>query len=359
VIEDVVVVNPVVHAFNLRDDNIASRFGAAVRDMMWNMHVSWTPPIAHMPKELFYSDWPVEAMAATVFLESNVDLAANMYLRMDSWFTDGLCSMSKNVEVAKRWPNRFLTYLGVDPTQGVDAILRDFEQQREQLPDAVGVKFYPHQVDPMRAWRMDDADLVFPVYQAALDAGIKTVAVHKAVPNGPVPMAPYHVDDIDEAAMAFPDLNFEIVHSGMAFVEETATAVARFPNVYANLEVTTMLLYRSPRRFAEILAEFLFWGGPEKLIWSDGCMLGHSQPPLQAFWDFQLPADLLDKHQLEPLSKADKALILGQNYARVAGLDLDEVKARIADDEFEKARRTRGLDKPFSNWRRMAGISDG
>jgi len=29
--------------------------------------------------------------------------------------------------------------------------------------------------------------------------------------------------------MAFPELNFEIVHGGMAFLEETAWQIARFP----------------------------------------------------------------------------------------------------------------------------------
>ena len=38
-------------------------------------------------------------------------------------------------------------------------------------------------------------------------------------------------------AIHFPDLNFEIVHSGLAFVEETAHAIARSHNVYANLEI--------------------------------------------------------------------------------------------------------------------------
>src|SRR5579859_6064110 len=165
-IEDVVVVNPVVHAMNLTDANMASRFGEAVRDGMWHMHTDWTPPEAQMPQELFFSDWPVDALAQTVFLESNVDIAANQYIRMDSWFKDGLCSLGKLIETAKRWPNRFLTYLGVDPTQGLDAALQDFWAQREQLTEAVGLKLYPHQINPMRPLNLDDPALMFPLYSA-------------------------------------------------------------------------------------------------------------------------------------------------------------------------------------------------
>jgi predicted TIM-barrel fold metal-dependent hydrolase len=203
---------------------------------------------------------------------------------------------------------------------------------------------------------MDDRKLLFPLYEAALERGMRTVAVHKAVPNGPVPTNPYRIDDVEGAAMEFPGLNFEIVHSGMAFVDETAAVIARFPNVYASLETTSLLLHRSPRRFSEIMAEFLFWGGPEKIIWSDGALLCHPEPLLQAFWNWQMPEDLLEKYGMEPVSREDRALILGKNWARVAGVDIEQVKREIADAQFERAKRENGLAAPFSTWKRLAGL---
>jgi predicted TIM-barrel fold metal-dependent hydrolase len=299
------------------------------------------------------SDWPVEAVARTLFLETDVDMAANMYLRLDSWFKDGLCSRAKNVEAATRWPERYLTYVGVSPTQGLEACLKDLEEQMAELPNSIGLKLYPDEVEPFRSWRMDDPKLAYPLFERAQKLGIKTVAIHKAIPNGPVPMNPYRVDDVDGAAIHFPELNFEIVHAGLAFVDETAHAIARFHNVYANLEITSLLMHHGPGMFDEILAQFLFWGGPEKIIYSDGTLFCHTQPLLEKFWNLSFSDELMHKYNLKQLTKADKALILGGNYGRIIDLDVEKAKARMANDGFARERQQTGIQKPFSNWLRM------
>jgi predicted TIM-barrel fold metal-dependent hydrolase len=354
-IEDAFVINPTVHAYNLRDDNLqANPYARGLRDLLVNLHQVWNPPEYRVPPEIYVSDWPVEALAKTLFLETDIDIAANMYLRLDSWFHDGLCSRQKNVEAATRWPNRFLTYVGVNPTLGLDVCLRELDDQMRELPQAVGLKLYPDAVEPFRSWRMDDPKLAYPLFERAAELGIKTVAIHKAIPNGPVPMNPYKVDDVDGAAIHFPGLSFEIIHSGLAFIEETAHAIARFHNVYANLEITTLLMHHAPGMFNEILAYFLFWAGPEKIIYSDGTMFCHSQPLLDKFWNLEFSEQLLEKYKLEQLSKEAKKLILGGNYARIIGLDVEAARARIADDEFSHERLSTGLQKPYSNWIRMA-----
>jgi predicted TIM-barrel fold metal-dependent hydrolase len=349
------IINPIAHAYNLRDDNLQPNpYARGLRDLLVKLHRVWNPAETRVPPEVYMSDWPVEALARTLFLETDVDMAANMYLRLDSWFKDGLCSRKKNVEAATRWPNRFFTYVGVDPMAGLDTCLRDIEEQKRELPGSIGLKLYPDAVEPFRSWRMDDPKLAYPLFERAQKLGIKTVAVHKAIPNGPVPINPYRVDDVDGAAIHFPTLNFEIVHSGLAFVEETAHAIARFPNVYANLEITSLLMHHGPGLFNDIIAFFLFWGGPEKIIYSDGTLFCHSQSLIHKLWTLELPEELLDKYHLRQLSKADKALILGGNYARIIGLDVTKAKARIADDEFARERRASGLQAPYSNWLAIA-----
>src|SRR3546814_1661439 len=66
-------------------------------------------------------------------------------------------------------------------------------------------------------------------------------------------MEHYRVDDIDRALTAFPDLQFEIVHGGMAFLEETAWQLGRYPNVYVNLEVTSASAATRPAAFGHAL----------------------------------------------------------------------------------------------------------
>ena len=355
-IGDIFVINPTVHAYNLRDDNLRdNEVSRGFRKTLWGLHSMWNPPEYQVSQEMYYSDWSAELLARTLFLESQVDLAGNQNLRLDSWFHDGLCSREKNVEVAERWPDRFLTYVGVDPTAGLDVCLRELREQMAELPRSVGLKLYPDQVQPLRSWRMDDPSLAYPLFEAAQELGIRTIAVHKAVPNGPVPMNPYRVDDVDGAAIHFPDLNFEIVHSGLAFADETAHAIGRFPNVYANLEITSLLLHKRRGFFEEILGLFMMWAGTRKIIYSDGSLFCHSRPLLERLVEFQLSERALDTFGVEQLTMADKALILGGNYARLVGLDIEQAKARIADDEFSRTVREHGLAEPYSNWRAMAG----
>src|SRR4051812_17599746 len=148
-IEGNFIINPIAHAYNLTDDNLQPNpYGRGLRDLLVKLHLVWNPPELRVPAEVYMSDWPMEVLARTLFLETDIDLACNMYLRLDSWFRDGLCSRTKNVEAASRWPQRFMTYVGVSPTRGLDVCLRDLEDQMTELPQSIGLKLYPDEVEP-------------------------------------------------------------------------------------------------------------------------------------------------------------------------------------------------------------------
>jgi uncharacterized protein len=350
-IDGMFVFNAVAHAYDLSDGNTQpNKYATAVRDQLVGLHRDWQPGFGLGEREQ-RTDWPVEVLARTLFLETDVDMAATHTLRLDSYFKDGLCARHKTVEAVRRWPHRFVGYVGVDPTLGLDVCLRELDEQLDELPEAVGLKLYPAQVDPLRTWRMDDPKLAFPLFERARERGIRTVAVHKASPLGPVPLSPYRVDDIDIAADEFPELSFEIVHAGIAFAEETAMAIARYPNVYANLEVTSALVVTSPGMFEKVLGQFFFWGGPGKVIWSDGHMVFHSQPLLERFKDFTFSEEALNTYGIPQITAEDRAAVLGGNYARVLGIDTEEARRRAAGDEFAQERASTGLQAPYSNWR--------
>lgn len=344
------VINAVAHAYNLEPANIKSRAGEAVRDMLYGFHAAWSPPDAVLTHEEFTSDWTVDAMAQALFVESDVDIAATHTLRLDSFFHDGLAARYKTVEALNKYPDRFLGYVGVDPTAGLEVCLRELDEQVQELPQAVGLKMYPAQVEPDRSWRLDDPDLAFPLIERAAEYGLKTIAIHKAAPLGPVPLNPYRIDDVDGAAGRFTEMNFEIIHAGLAFAEETALALARYPNVFANLEVTSLLLLKAPGVFEQIMAQFMLWGGPDKIIYSDGSMFMHSQPFLERFVDFQFSEETLARTGLAPLTRDDKAKILGLNYARIVGLDVDEARSRIVDDQFARA-QSESTPALYSAWK--------
>lgn len=353
-IDGMLVVDAVVHAYNFSPENVQdNKVAKATHSFIYDAVAAWTPQDRIVPREAANTDWSPELITNSLFRETATDIGAHHYLRLDSWFKDGLVSREKNVEIARRWPQRYFSYVGVDPTRGVDTCIKDMKEQLEEIPHAVGLKLYPHQVYPFRPFRMDDPTEAFPLWEAAQEAGIKVVAVHKALPLGPVPLDPYRVGDIDGAAVAFPDLNFEIIHSGLAFVEETAMAIGRFPNVYANLEVTTLLLSKMPRRFGETLAELMSMA-PHKVLWA-GTLPNvlDVQHLLELFVDFEFPEDVVERYGFQ-LTRELKERVLGLNYLDMVGADVDQVKAGIADDEFAQFNDGKNLELWGTAWRAIA-----
>lgn len=344
--DDVFVIDPVVHALNLSEGNVASKYGAQLYAMSYGLHAMLSPPHALCPQPTYMTDMAPDVLTRTMFEESQTNLIATHTLRLDSWFKDGFAAEWKTVEMVRSHPNRVLGYVGLDPTQDRQAVLDDLDRQVADLPQAVGVKLYPHQMDPYRRWLAND-DTVFALIERARDHGLKTVAIHKALPNGSVPLAPYRIgEDFEQAADAFPDMGFEIVHSGMAFIEETAMAIGRFPNVYANLETTTAMLWQAPGRFEAALALLMQWGGPEKIIWSTGCTVVHPQHLLELFWAFRFGEDTMARHGVPQLDENVKRLVLAGNYARLVGLDFEQVAARQRGDAFDGIERR----APWTVW---------
>ena len=350
-IDGMFVLDATVHAFNLHGSNVQdNRWARDLHQAFFDWHVEYATPDELLPYDLYMRDWSAEALTEVLFKESNTDVGVHHVLRMDSWFRDGFVSFEKNLELYQRWPNRFLMYLGIDPTS--EGCLDDLRRQKEMIPDAVGLKIYPAQVNPYRAWRADDREMAFPIFELCQELGLKTVAFHKSLAVLGVPTAPYLIDDIEGAAMAFPDLNFEIVHAGTAFVEHTAHVIGGFANVYANLEITSLLACAAPRVFAEAFAAMLYWGGIEKLLYATGSMEWHSQPIIETLATYQLPDDLSTKYGLSPLTRADRELLFAGNYARMMGLDLDELRRGIEGDEFDQWQQSNGgLAPGYSHWR--------
>jgi len=349
VIDGIPVIDGIVHAYNWEPSNYANRHGKMIVDDLGGTFYATTVPGYRLPPtpQAFLRDWSINEIANISFLESYNDLAVYHVLPINA-FKDGSCSLDKGIEAIQRWPDRFIVYAGIDPMQGQKA-LDDLDEQWERLDHPIGLKLYPNSWvgEQISGWFMNDPEIAFPVFEHARRLGIKIIAVHKALPMGPVEMSHYHTEDIDRAAMAFPDLQFEIVHGGMSFVEETAWQLARFRNVWVNLEVTSSLVTVRPAMLERILAQ-LISGGPstlERIIWGTGAVAYHSRPLIEAFVrDFQFSETLLAEG-LPELTLNLKAKIMGENYARLAGIDLDDRLTRIKGDQFDT---DGGLAPPFS-----------
>jgi hypothetical protein len=152
--------------------------------------------------------------------------------------------------------------------------------------------------------------------------------------------------------MAFPDMDFEIVHAGWGFMEDTVILAQR-KNVWLNLEGVASLLGTAPRRFAEILGKFLHRGGSEpnaenRILWATGTLAVHPLPLQQLFWDFQMPEDLMEGYGYKQITEEQKRNILAGNFARKHGLDLNKAIEAIPDDEYKQRQQSGDLAAPWT-----------
>lgn len=350
------VIDAVVHAYNHLPSNWADPvLGDAMVELAYHLAADPPDPRYAMSREDYLIDWQVPDVANFIFRESDTD-AAVMHPLAIAAFKDGYSSVEKAAEALEKYPTRFIgAYACVDPLLEHKAV-ESIAVQTELLKP-LGLKLYPTSWDGKSpvSWRMDDPKLIYPLYEQAQKMGIGTVAVHKAVPIGPFAVGDaYNPSDIEAAATDFPDLKFEIVHGGLAFLEETAWLLARFGNIAINMEIQNILVERRPRAFAETILGLCRVGGSDmldRLFWGTGGTLAHNQPALEAFEAFQFPEEMLEKAGLfkpiRQLTEDDKANMLANTFARLHGLDLAAIKAGVIDDEFARPAGTPSA-APFS-----------
>lgn len=353
--EDVFVLNAVVHAFNLDPSNYAIEAPARASVEMFCGIAGNTGDKAYdYPRSLIQRDWPVEDLAALLFRESTTSVA--VYHPTPIFiYKDGLSSVEKAAEAVAKYPSRFIgAYACVDPlSPGWDKYLED--QVAEFKP--LGLKLYPASWHDqgVRTWAMNDPKVAFPVYDKCGELGLNRIAVHKAIPSGPMEYRDaLNPKDVEGAAAHYPEFDFEIVHGGLAFLEETAWLLGQFPNIYINMENMNIVAARRPRRFAKILLGLMHVAGNkvyDRLQWGTGTVQYHPRPCIEAMLEFEFPDDLLEHaglfSGLRQITMEDKRNILAGNFIRRHGLDLEKLENGILGDEFYRQPGT-PLPEPLS-----------
>lgn len=234
-------------------------------------------------------------------------------------------------------------------------------------------------------WRLDDEDLVYPFYEKAVRAGIRTVCIHKGLmpadyqQSWPDLWQYATVWDVGQAARDWPEINFVIYHSALRpFTELPDAALAGFErtgridwvtdlaeipekwgvdNVYAELGTcfaTTSVTH--PRLAAAMLGQLIRGLGSDKVIWgTDSVWYGSPQWQIEALRRLRMPEDLQRSHAFAPLGPATgpvKNAIFAHNAARLYGLELDAALADLSIDQISAMKQEYlGLSEGRSNLR--------
>jgi uncharacterized protein len=327
---DAIVFDGVAHVFNFEKKNALGPAGEMFNNHLYAFHATLTPEgQTVLPPEEFLRQWTVDDIDEMVYRNSSTDMLCAMPLPLTDLFKDGLSPWEECAELARRRPDRTVFWGSVNPMEGRRAL--DLMERQVGEFGAKAFKFYNVRYDYGRPfpWRMDDPQIAFPVFEKAQELGVNLIGVHKGVPLGPQPIESTQTWDMDGAAANFPDLNFVIFHVGLPFIDETCWQLIRYPNLYASIAATINFVVRAPRQFAEILGKLLFWCGEDKIVYGSEAPIFQPQWALDAFWDFELPQDLVEGYGYPQLTEQAKRKILGENLLRLHGMDVEETRARL------------------------------
>lgn len=345
-LDDLFVVDAVVHPYNLSAENVEVVDHAGANPLIYVRDEQYA-----LTREEKLTDFSPYGTAHALFAESPVDLGILHALPRFSFTRGPFTDLRKVVAMRDRWPDRFLVYGTID-TMDLSEAIESLHYQVEELR-IDGLKLYPaiRYQDRMHGWKMDDPEYALPLMAAARDLGLRNIAVHKIIPVG-MDMQYFQVPDIEIALKEFPEINFHVVHAGFSFLEEFCVLIQMYQNLYANLENTTGFAIARPKLFAEILGELLYWGRAEQICFASGINLMHPRPPLEAMAGTVISEELAGRGYPE-ITHEMMGLMLGGNMLRVHGIDPVAARERFKDDEFEVAARD-GLQEPWSGLRSEA-----
>lgn len=332
---DVFIFDNVVHMYDLSDENLARPDSRL--DRHWHLRIG----VGRRPKgqEHLYGKgdpfggfarrWNVKEMGKLLFEDSETDMAMAQAVVLYDVYKGGFSPVQAQWELAKAYPDRVLFCGGVDPMYpSVQGALEEMERQVKEM-GARSMKFYNAHIDG-RSWRCDDQKLAYPLYERGRGLGIKVFQYHKGFPITRARLEDLTPLDIQQAAMDFPDLIFAIHHLALPYFEETVYIAARFPNVVLVLSGTMHLPLIAPWQFKEYMGRLLRDVGADRILWgSEAPLLGNPQPILEWFWDMEIDEELQERYGYPQITEQDKRKILGENQARLFGVDIEAKKREL------------------------------
>jgi uncharacterized protein len=322
------VFDSVVHVHDFRDEvmlNDDARYlkGGFHAALDWSVqrdgHTVAHEAVDHPPSH----EWANRVL----FEESDTDFAMVQTIPLFSLFKDGLAPGQASYELARTNPDRFFFCGGVDPIhQGVSGAVEEMERQVKEW-GAVSFKFYQAQ-DMRRWWRADDEQLAYPLWEKAVELGVKAVQFHKGLPLGLQRVETLTPNDLQQAAYDFPQLNFGMHHMGEPYVDETVNIASRFPNIFLVLPLLFNHYFVQPYEMLHRLGKALLHVGADRVCYGTDAFIW---PNVQAYIDLlatlEMPEELQDRYGYPPITDEVRRLIFGESFATLLGIDLKE-KAR-------------------------------
>jgi hypothetical protein len=324
------VFDAVTHVHDMTDENIVGDEGRRVANNLAAVATRFSvPPLYPARATLMGEIVPLEDAYRLLFEEADTDLAVAQTVPLLGWWKRGFAPPEAQYRFKEKYPDRVLFCGGVDPLfQGVEGAVEELERQVVEW-GAVGMKFYQAHRRGL-SWRADDQRIAYPLWEKCVELGITNVQFHKGAPFGNEHVEDLRPNDIQDAATDFPNLIFVIHHFGIPYVDETISIAARNPNVWLALSAWINLYPVMPYEALHQLGKALLFIGPEKLFYgSEAFAWPNLQGYIDLFANMEMPDELQEKYGYPEITDDAKRMILGENAARLFGIDIEAKKREL------------------------------
>ena len=143
--------------------------------------------------------------------------------------------------------------------------------------------------------------------------------------------------DVDDVGDRFQDLNCIVEHCGLPRLDDFCWIATQETNVYGGLAVALPFIHARPRYFGEVIAELLFWIGPEKILFGSRLRAsGRRDGWSRNSGPIEIPEDIAARTWVQ-LTDEIKEKILGLNAARLYNIDVEAKKKALASSPFSIA----------------------
>jgi uncharacterized protein len=310
--ENYFVVDSHIHFWDGGPSNQRNRYGKGFTSCFYDYHRNLSPEEYLWSLEKFGS-YTEDDLVTDLFADGYVDKAIFQPTYLTDFYVNGFNTTERNGALAEKHPDKLIANGAFDPRDG-EGGLEALEALHERW-NLKGVKLYTAEwKGESKGYKLSDP-WCYKYLEKAEQLGIRNIHIHKGPTIYPLNRDAFDVADVDDAATAFPNLNFVVEHVGLPRLEDFCWIATQEPNVYGGLSVVMPFIHTRPRYFAKVLGELLYWLDENRLTFASDYAIWHPKWLVEKFVDFQIPEDMQGEYGV--LTTEVKKKILGLNAARL------------------------------------------
>lgn len=317
--QEIFVIDGHVHLWDASPENRKNVHGKQFIDCFYGYHTSLSPKDQLWPRERFDRYTP-EQTYHDLFVEGYDDMAIFQSTYLLDFYHRGFNTIEQNAALWKQYPGRFILNGAFDPRDGERAL--DYLRHMKETYDIQGLKLYTAEwKGESRGYKLTDP-WAYRAFELCDQLGIRNIHVHKGPTIIPLDRDAFDVADIDPVATDFQGLNWIVEHVGLPRLDDFCWIGTQETNVYGGLAVAMPFIHTRPRYFGHVMAELLYWLGPDKLLFGSDYAIWTPKWIIDQFMAYAIPDDIAQETG-QQLTVETKQKILGLNAARLYGVHVD------------------------------------